>query len=79
MTYQTTITSKGQITIPKPLRELLGLSTEQRIQIGLTPHQNGVVIKPVSDLLTLAKTIKPKHAANVLKARQAFEAHYGRV
>lgn len=79
MTYQATMTSKGQITIPKALREILGLSTAQKIQMSIMPDQAAMVITPASDFLKIAKTITPKRRLDVLKGRQAFATHYDRV
>ena len=37
---QATITSKGQITLPKSLREKLGLSTGERIEFLIDEENN---------------------------------------
>ena len=44
MSITTTITSKGQLTIPKPIREKLGLKTGSRVDIY--PTENSFIGKP---------------------------------
>ena len=61
MEKEATITSKGQVTIPKGIREHLGLKTGAKIVFE--ERLDGVVIKPkikdpVSKLRGLRKTIK---------------------
>ena len=34
----TTLTSKGQVTIPKPVRDLLGITTGSAVEFRLTPE-----------------------------------------
>jgi len=34
----TTVTSKGQVTIPKPVRDLLGITTGSALEFRLTPE-----------------------------------------
>lgn len=34
----TTVTSKGQVTIPKPVRDLLGLAAGSAVEFRLTPE-----------------------------------------
>ena len=55
-----TVTSKGQITIPKEIREALGLHAGDRISFRL--REDGVVeIHPETlDLLSLIGALKPK-------------------
>ena len=43
MTYQSTITSKGTITIASPLRKALGLKAGQKVRLSLN-KDNKVVI-----------------------------------
>ena len=61
-----TMTSKGQITVPKPIRDALQLDTGDRVQFRL--RDDGVVeLTPeTGDLLALFGILKPrneKHAS----------------
>jgi AbrB family looped-hinge helix DNA binding protein len=53
-----TMTSKGQLTIPKAIRDLLGLHEGDRVRFELDPAQGKVAMAPVKyrpeDLWTLA-------------------------
>ncbi len=42
----TTVTIKGQVTIPKPIREQLGLEPGSKVEFKSTEH--GVVLKPAT-------------------------------
>ena len=55
-----TITSKGQITIPKPVRTHLDLKTGDRLVFRI--RDDGVVeISPLTgDLFSLCESLKPK-------------------
>src|ERR1700730_15068774 len=55
-----TVTSKGQITIPKEVRERLGLRTGDRVSFDL--REDGVVeMEPENlDLMLLCGIVKPK-------------------
>jgi antitoxin PrlF len=56
----TTLTSKGQVTIPKVVREELGLREGDRVAFRVL-HDGTVVVEPETvDLLTLAGAMKPK-------------------
>lgn len=78
MTYQTTITKKGQITIPKPLRDFLRLDTSSKIILEpLNDYK--VIIKTVPDILDIAGKFKTKKPESALKTRDAFEKKYKRV
>ena len=80
MTYQTTVTSKGQITIPKALRDKLGLHTARRVIVQLEPKgQQSLEVRPALDFFEVIKKIKrPKNPMNVLKAREYMERNYER-
>jgi AbrB family looped-hinge helix DNA binding protein len=62
-----TMTSKGQITIPKEVRAAVGLDTGQRVSFRV--RADGVVeMRPENvDLLSLCGIIKPKVKGVTLK------------
>ena len=49
------ITSKGQITLPKPVRDALGLKAGDRVLFRIHPKR--AVLAKVPDFLTLAGTV----------------------
>jgi AbrB family looped-hinge helix DNA binding protein len=60
------VTSKGQITLPKAVREVLHLDTGDRVEFAI--RDDGVVeLRPeTGDLLALAGSLKPakgRHAS----------------
>jgi len=78
MTYQTTITKKGQITIPKEIREILKLTEGKKLEIELEKEKGGIKIKPTHDFLKIVKEIKVKKKVNPVKTREYMEKFYGR-
>jgi AbrB family looped-hinge helix DNA binding protein len=79
MTYQTTITRKGQITIPKEIREILKLEEGRRLDVEFERKKKVIKIRPAPDILDLAGTFKMRRRINVLRAREIMEKHYERV
>jgi len=78
MVYSTTITRKGQITIPKTIRDALKLPANKKILVEFKDEQKEIRLRPQPDILDLAGTFKPKKKADVLKAREAIEKGYER-
>jgi len=64
------VTSKGQTTIPKGIREQLGIKTGDRVAFLL--HDDGVLLRPVKGtLLDLRGSIKPrKHPEDMDEVRR---------
>lgn len=57
MNITTTITQKGQITIPKFIRDLLGLSPSDNFVVGVVGEK--IVVTPVKDdFLSLYGSVK---------------------
>ena len=78
MTYQTTVTRKGQITIPKEFRDRLGLDRIRRVTVEMKPAGDGLQVKPALDFLEVARKIKIRRKLDPVKARAFMEKHYER-
>lgn len=73
----TTVTQKGQVTIPIAMRKALGISPYDRVQIRMG---DGMVnVEPVEDLLDVAGKYKAPKGKSALRARAYMEKHYKRV
>ncbi len=81
MQFTTSVTQKGQATIPAAIRQLLGIKTNTKIVFELNDN-NEVSIKPVKDFFTLkgsVKTNKPFDIQAMEKAVQdAIVIKYGK-
>lgn len=77
MIYNTTVTQKGQITLKKELRELLGIEIRRKVTVEST--RNYIKIKPVPSILALVGKFKVRKGVSALKAREEMEKHYTRV
>lgn len=53
---RTTISSKGQITIPQIFRQRMSLTGKQEVEVGQLPD-GSVVVRPVSSILDLAGSV----------------------
>lgn len=76
MSYQTTITRKGQITIPKEIREILKLEGGKRLDVEFERKKKEIKIKPAPDILDLAGTFKPEKVINAVKVRELMTRKY---
>jgi AbrB family looped-hinge helix DNA binding protein len=79
MTYTSSVTQKGQITLPKNARDKLNIKTHQKVTIKV--EKDHIKILPAEDILNIAGFLKDKvkHPANILDARDNFEKGYLRV
>lgn len=64
-----TMTQKGQVTIPASIRALLGLQPRQRVVI--MKEAAGAVIRPESDFFSLYGSIKSKRKLNIPAMRKS--------
>jgi AbrB family looped-hinge helix DNA binding protein len=79
MTYQTTVTTKGQITIPKAFRDRLRLSRMSRLTVEMDAKSQKITLKPTPDFFEVIKKIKrPKNPMDAVKAREFMEKNYER-
>lgn len=56
-TARAKVTSKGQVTLPKAIRDALGLDESSTVEFTLT--DGGAVMKPATGFLARYGTIKP--------------------
>lgn len=66
----TTLTQKGQVTIPKEIRDYLGLKQGDKIIFEKTEKQ--VFLKPAEDFFALKGSLKTRKKYNKKKARMAI-------
>lgn len=76
MQYITTVTQKGQITLPKKARDQLGINVYNKVYLQV--ENNEINIKPAEDILDLAGVFKPKSKKPVLGAREILSRKYQR-
>lgn len=76
MVYTATVTQKGQITLPKELRDKLGIRKYEKVKFDL--KKDHLKITPVGDFLSFAGKFPITKGSSVLEARDAFEKRYKR-
>lgn len=72
MTTKTSITKKGQVTIPKRIRQYLGLKTRNQVEFKIEKGQ--VIIEPATSLESNFGRVRPKRKPEDFKeVRKSFE------
>jgi AbrB family looped-hinge helix DNA binding protein len=69
MRYETSMTVKGQITVPKDVRDMLGLKPGQKVQIETDPDGTVRIMK--NELA--AEPTKEEWLARLQEARERFK------
>lgn len=71
------VTQKGQVTIPADIRRELGLLPRQKVII--VKEEDGAKIKPVKDFFSLRGSVKPRSRPENFKAmRREFIKYLSR-
>ncbi len=72
----TTVTSKGQVTIPKQLRDLFHIKPYDKVDF----RQEGdkIVLSPVKTLLELRGSVPPKENSNFEQEREVAKKSVGK-
>ena len=73
MTYTSTITSKGQATIPKYIRNILRLKPGH--QIAFVEKNGDIVLKAPKSFFDLKGTVSGPDSSNIIAARKQAQAH----
>jgi AbrB family looped-hinge helix DNA binding protein len=74
--FITTVTQKGQITLPIAMRKKANIGKNHRVEVKY--HQGKITVEPVLDFFSLAGSIKPVPGKSVMDARAEMEEHYER-
>jgi len=72
-----TVTQKGQVTIPYRFRKLLGIKPYSKVRVTLS--EKAVKLEPTFDILDFAPIGKAPEGMNALKAREDMQTHYKRI
>lgn len=75
--FTTNVTQKGQITLPKSLREKLSIEPYDKVVVKKAG--NHLKIYPTQDILDIAGKYQAKKGQSALKARELMERNYKRV
>lgn len=73
----TTVTQKGQVTIPKKIRDKVGIKPRDKVMV--TVEKGKVQINKQETILDIAPLAHAPKGKNALKAREALEKSYRRV
>ncbi len=76
-TITTTVTQKGQVTIPLAFRSYLGIEPYSKVKVYLS--KRAVKLEPTFDILDIAPIGKAPRGMDALKAREYMQTHYKRV
>lgn len=66
------ITSQGQLTIPKDFRELLGITSQTKAEIRIS--EDSLVVRPKKDFWALGGSLKSEIKLSDQQLRQARKA-----
>ena len=77
MQFITSVTQKGQVTLPLSIRKIFGVKKYDKVMIE--PADDHIKIKPLEDILDLAGRFKTGSKKPLLKARSVFEKKYKRI
>lgn len=74
--FTASVTQKGQVTLPKRLRERYGIMPLSKVLIAA--DESSIRIEPTQDITNLAGTFVPNNAKPVMQAREEMEKTYNR-
>ena len=75
MTYKTTVTKKGQMTIPKEVRKALGIGKNTQVELEVDKEDKVIKIKNIPDLSEV-KGMVENPEQDISEAREKMEKEY---
>lgn len=78
MKFVTSVTQKGQITLPIGFRKQLNIAPYSKVVLELLPSKKAITVEATEDILDLAGTFVPRanKKQSVMAALEAFEETY---
>ena len=76
MVYTSTLTKKGQVTIPIELREPFNLEEGGKVFIEPSPDKKRIILRPSKSIFDLADSFKPKKPVSAVEARKKMAKNY---
>ena len=77
MRYLTTLTQKGQMTVPKAVRERLRLATPSKVILDFDEGDCRIRIEPAFDIIDIAGELEPDRTVSATEIREQLESGYG--
>lgn len=77
MMYSTTVTQKGQITLPVKVRKFLGVTYRDSVVVRV--ERGRVLVEPARDILDMAGSVRPVKGVGAVAVREEMEKVYKRV
>ena len=74
--FVTTVTQKGQITLPSSLRHRAKINKHDRVEVKY--YRGKITVEPFIDFFSLAGSIKPIPGKSIMDARKEMEENYRR-
>lgn len=80
MYYTSSVTQKGQVTIPKEIRDALDIRTNDKVAFvgDVVTNKYYIQVDPILSPEELLKKVKPSVKKNALDARDYAEINYSR-
>ena len=76
MTFASTITKKGQITIPIEIRRVFDLKEGGKVFIETVKGERAITLRPKKSIFDLADQFKPKKVENAILIREKMAKAY---
>jgi len=73
----TTMTQKGQVTIPRPIRKVLNVDRDSKFLVHLDESRGLVILEPLTDLLSLAGSLSTSVKLTDKQLKQARQLAWG--
>ena len=77
MMYSTTVTQKGQITLPAKVRKFLGVTYRDSVVVRV--EKGRVLVEPARDILDMAGSVRPVKGVDAVAVREEMEKVYNLV
>lgn len=78
MPYLVSVTKKGQMTLPKDIREILAIIPPAKVLVDFDKESKSFKIESLPDIMELAGKVKVSRGKSALKARKYLEKRYSR-